>query len=187
MKPTCRVRCTGGSRPSSEHAAWCRSRNQFRLREKHQTLKQCPQNRQRACWHFFFLLLQRTFDTLETHRAATLVKRSFNCFRQHKKELEIRRRKNNNPSTWNLRFFLVDCLSPKTNAHIHRVWGKKYGSHMLRGFELHIVRAEQRVTELSVTIQILKKTKKKNKTCFWLPEEPYSTSGLRDSNWPVSG
>lgn len=39
--PTCRVRCTGGSRPSSEHAAWSRSRNQFRLREK-QTLNAVP-------------------------------------------------------------------------------------------------------------------------------------------------
>lgn len=36
---TCRARCIGGSRPSSERAAWSHSRNQFPLSEKSNTIK----------------------------------------------------------------------------------------------------------------------------------------------------
>lgn len=46
---TCREQCTARSQPSSEHAAWSRSRNQSPLREKSNAVKHTPPRKCTTC------------------------------------------------------------------------------------------------------------------------------------------
>lgn len=71
---TCRARCTEGSQPSSERAAWSHSRNQSHLREKSNTIKTCT-NKYITCLPHARAHIQRwSWEKMWQPHVATFIK-----------------------------------------------------------------------------------------------------------------